>query len=188
MRVKHAAITLEFAAVALLASIVPRSSSAADTPAQTQPTPVAPAAPSAAAPSTGTKPIEGKPKIPPMAPSMTVMDAAGGRGILGRAVKGADGKDMGRIVDVIVDTSGKVRAAVIDFGGFLGVGSRKIAVDWNALHFGRAVKRGDDVGLELTRDQLKAAPEYKEGKPLVVIGASGDLKSLGFSAPATQGK
>ena len=42
---------------------------------------------------------------------------------------------MGRIVDVLVDRSGQVRAAIIDFGGFLGVGSRKIAVDWNALHF-----------------------------------------------------
>ncbi len=179
MRVKHFAITLGFGLVVLPAATIPRSSSAADTPpSQTQPTPPVPAEPSK----------QTKPKIPPMAPSMTVMDAAGARGILGRAVKGADGKDMGRIVDVIVDTSGKVRAAVIDFGGFLGVGSRKIAVDWNALHFGRAVKRGDDVGLELTRDQIKAAPEYKEGKPLVVIGASGDLKSLGFSAPAIQGK
>ena len=43
---------------------------------------------------------------------------------------------MGRIVDVIVDRTGTVRAAVIDFGGFLGVGSRKIVVDWSALHFG----------------------------------------------------
>jgi len=40
---------------------------------------------------------------------------------------------MGRIVDVIVDLAGVVRAAVIDFGGFLGVGSRKIVVDWNAF-------------------------------------------------------
>ena len=42
---------------------------------------------------------------------------------------------MGRIVDVLVDRRGQVRAAIIDFGGFLGVGSRKIAVDWSALHF-----------------------------------------------------
>ena len=42
---------------------------------------------------------------------------------------------MGRVVDIVVDSAGQVRAAVIDFGGFLGVGSRKIAVDWNALHF-----------------------------------------------------
>ncbi|HEX5509867.1 MAG TPA: PRC-barrel domain-containing protein [Pseudolabrys sp.] len=153
---------------------VPRLVLAADTPAAVQP--IAPKAPASS--------TQTKPKMPPMAPSVTVMDAAGASGILGRAVKGADGKNMGRIVDVIVDTSGKVRAAVIDFGGFLGVGSRKIAVDWNALHFSGAVKRGDDVRLELTRDQIKAAPEYKEGKPLVVIGASGDLRSLGISTPA----
>jgi hypothetical protein len=119
---------------------------------------------------------------------VTVIDASAARGILGRAVQGADGNDMGRIVDVIVDPAGQVRAAVIDFGGFLGVGSRKIAVDWNALYFGRAVKHGDDVNLELTRDQLKAAPEYKEGKPLVVLGASGDLKPLNFPASTTPEK
>ena len=42
---------------------------------------------------------------------------------------------MGQIIDVIVKRDGQVRAAVIDFGGFLGVGSRKIAVDWSALSF-----------------------------------------------------
>ena len=46
-------------------------------------------------------------------------------------------ENMGRIVDVIVDQAGTARAAIIDFGGFLGVGSRKIAVDWNALRFRR---------------------------------------------------
>src|SRR6266849_2785320 len=43
--------------------------------------------------------------------------------------------------DVLVDRSGIVRAAVIDFGGFLGVGSRKIVVDWNALHFGQIANK-----------------------------------------------
>ncbi len=48
---------------------------------------------------------------------------------------------MGHIVDVIVDRAGAVRAAVIDFGGFLGVGSRKIVVDWSALHFGQIANK-----------------------------------------------
>ena len=55
--------------------------------------------------------------------------------MLGREVRSAADENMGRIVDVIVDRAGQVRAAIIDFGGFLGVGSRKIVVDWNALHF-----------------------------------------------------
>jgi len=82
-------------------------------------------------------------------------------GILGRNVLGTDGQDMGRIIDVVVDQSGQPRAAVIDFGGFLGVGSRKIAVDWNLLHFtpGDLTK---PITLDLTPDQIKAAPEYKE--------------------------
>src|SRR5271157_44825 len=53
--------------------------------------------------------------------------------ILGCAVHDPDGKVIGRLIDVLVDSAGQPSAAVIDFGGFLGVGSRKVAVAWNAL-------------------------------------------------------
>jgi hypothetical protein len=96
--------------------------------------------------------------------------------VLGRDVRSPADEDMGHIVDVIVDRSGKVRAAVIDFGGFLGVGSRKIVVDWNALRFGGVNDKSDSITLELTKDQVRAAPEYKEDQPIVVLGASGILQ------------
>ncbi|HEY1723370.1 MAG TPA: PRC-barrel domain-containing protein [Magnetospirillaceae bacterium] len=99
------------------------------------------------------------------------------QGILGKKVLSGDGKDMGQIVNVIVDHAGQPRAVVVDFGGFLGVGSRKIAVDWNALHFAPQGKT-DQVTLDVTPDQLKAAPEYQEGKPVVVIGPSGGTLPL----------
>jgi hypothetical protein len=76
-----------------------------------------------------------KEAVPP--PSVTIIRAADAHGVFGRDVRSPTDEDMGRIVDVIVDRAGVVRAAVIDFGGFLGVGSRKIVVDLNALHFGR---------------------------------------------------
>jgi sporulation protein YlmC with PRC-barrel domain len=88
--------------------------------------------------------------------------------VLGRQVRSIAGEDIGRVVNVVVDRGGQVRAAIIDFGGFLGVGNRKIAVDWNALRFPTA----DHITLDLTRDQVKAAPEYKDGRPLVVIGTT----------------
>jgi PRC-barrel domain protein len=124
-------------------------------------------------------------EAPPAAPesSATIIDGSAVRGILGRNVQGADGKVMGRVVDIIVGPTGQVRAAIIDFGGFLGVGSRKIAVDWNALHFHDAFKGGGDLKLELTQDQLAPAPEYKEGKPVVVIGSTGALAPLDFPTP-----
>jgi hypothetical protein len=119
-------------------------------------------------------------KEPAPPPSVTIIGASEARGVLGRDVRGPAGEDMGRIVDVIVDRQGTVRAAVIDFGGFLGVGSRKIVVDWNALHFGRIANKGDSVTLQLTKEQVMAAPEYKEDTPIVVLGAAGSLQPWQF--------
>ena len=90
--------------------------------------------------------------------------------VLGAAVQSSTGENMGHIVQVLVDQTSTVRAAVIDFGGFLGVGSRKVVVDWGALHF--APEDQQHITLNLTRDQVKAAPEYRPGKAVVVLGAA----------------
>jgi hypothetical protein len=113
---------------------------------------------------------------PPAA--VTILNDHEVEGILGRDVVSNADENMGRIVDVLVDRSGQVRAAIIDFGGFLGVGSRKIAVDWNALHFPPPAKSDAKITLDLTRDQVKAAPEYQEGKRVVVLGPLGKLEPL----------
>jgi PRC-barrel domain len=139
-----------------------------------------PAANSAAPPAPPTPPPANStaPPAPAATPELTVLNKHEVEGILGRDVRSAADEDMGRIVDVLVDRTGQVRAAIIDFGGFLGVGSRKIAVDWNALHFPQPGKPGAHIWLELTRDQVNSAPEYKDGKPVVVLGALGKLEPL----------
>jgi hypothetical protein len=81
--------------------------------------------------------------------------------ILGQKVADPDGKDIGRLVDVLVGDQGQPQAAVIDFGGFMGVGNRKIAVEWSALHFAPSDAK-HPITLDLTQDQIKAAPEYKD--------------------------
>ena len=111
-------------------------------------------------------------------PSVTIIAPREAHGVLGRDVRSPTDEDMGHIVDIVVDRTGTVRAAVIDFGGFLGVGSRKIVVDWNALHFGRVNNKTDSITLELSKAQVAAAPEYKEDKPIVVLGAAGSLSPL----------
>ena len=89
--------------------------------------------------------------------------------VLGKDVLSATGENMGRIVDLLIDHSGQPCAAIIDFGGFLGVGTRKIAIDWRALRFDLGEKK-NVIALDLGRDQLKAAPEYKESdKPIAVV-------------------
>lgn len=136
--------------------------------AQNEPQSAPPAAAKEAAPPPSTKE-----PVPP--PSVTVIAPREAHGVLGRDVRSPADEDMGRIVDVIVDRTGTVRAAVIDFGGFLGVGSRKIVVDWSALRFGHVADKKDNIMLELTKAQVAAAPEYKEDTPIVVLGAAGNL-------------
>jgi hypothetical protein len=126
------------------------------------------------------EPAKEQTKEPAPPPSVTIIAPKEAHGVLGRDVRSPNDEDMGRIVDVIVDRAGVVRAAVIDFGGFLGVGSRKIVVDWSALHFGQVANKGDRITLELTKEQVNAAPEYKEDTPIVVLGAAGSLKPWQF--------
>jgi PRC-barrel domain protein len=88
--------------------------------------------------------------------------------ILGKEVHSPSGQAMGRIVDLLVDETGRPQAAIIDFGGFLGVGIRKIALDWHTLRFDQNGKK-DAVVADLDRDQIKAAPEYKDSHDVVAI-------------------
>jgi len=95
--------------------------------------------------------------------------------ILGKDVVSATGEKMGPVVDVLFDEAGKPRAAVIDFGGFLGVGTRKIAIDWGALRFDMGDKK-NVIALDIGRKQLETAPEYKgsdQPVPVVTLPRSG---------------
>jgi hypothetical protein len=163
------------------------SSPAPNAPAPGPTDPAAPTAPPAPAPSApATPPAAATPAPTPTPPpppspdptSVTVIGSKEVQGILGNEVRSVNNESMGRIADVIVDGEGKPRAVIIDFGGFLGVGSRKIAVDWKALHFVPGASKRYSIALELTKEQVKAAPEYKEGQPIVILGASGSLEPI----------
>lgn len=134
-------------------------------PAQAPPTPVQPAPQPPAAPPA--------PPMPPRAggtPAL-VVDTQDFESIMGKNVRSAADEEMGRVVDVIVGAQGEARAAVIDFGGFLGVGSRKVAVDWKAIQFATGGKVGR-ITLALTRAQVRLSPEFKSGEPIVILGAT----------------
>jgi hypothetical protein len=122
-----------------------------------------------------------KPEAPKPAPERVVHEQP--TTVLGQAVHGADGANLGRIVDILVDQAGKPLAAVIDFGGFMGLGNRKIAVAWSDLHFD-PTSASKPVTLALTLDQLKAAPEYKGAEPQMKVVGTPHPKPADTPAPA----
>jgi PRC-barrel domain len=87
--------------------------------------------------------------------------------VLGREVRTRVEGDVGRIIDVLVDRQGRARAAVIEFGGFLGIGVRKIAVEWPALRFESAGSQAPVI-VDITRNEMRLAPEYKASELRVV--------------------
>jgi CBS domain-containing protein len=86
--------------------------------------------------------------------------------ILGKDVATLREGESGRVVDVLIDGHGRVRAAVVEFGGFLGIGTRKVAVDWAAFRF-----TSRSIWVDVTREQLRTAAEYKASEPPFIIQA-----------------
>jgi hypothetical protein len=88
--------------------------------------------------------------------------------ILGREVTNREG-DGGRVIDVLVDLDGRSGAVVVEFGGFMGIGSRKVAVEWSALHFTREGNRSL-LTIDISRERIKDTPEYKPNEQPTVLG------------------
>ena len=117
-------------------------------------------------------PPTSKPETPPPAPPAAAAAPVDGidakarplegavESVLGKKVQGEKGDDLGRVVDVLADEGGRVRAAVIEFGGFLGVGNRRIAVDWSLLRF-HPEDEDHALVLSVSVKTLQSVPEYK---------------------------
>ena len=125
---------------------------------------------------------------PPPAARGLIPDGAALR-VLGRDVKGPSGEVVAQVVNVLVDGSGRPLAAILDYGGFMGVGRRRIAVAWRALGFAPgATPRpagGGIITLALSRDQLKGFPDHKDGEPVVLAAPAPSSDSA--PAPGSRG-
>jgi hypothetical protein len=97
------------------------------------------------------------------------------KSVLGKELV-VSGRNAGRIIDILTDEAGRVRAVVVDYGGFLGVGSRKIAVAWSDLRFDPDGSKAE-VMTDLSPERLGMAPEVKTGQPVVVVSGRNRVDS-----------
>ena len=78
--------------------------------------------------------------------------------LIGTKVEGVDGKNLGSIKDLVVNPeNGDIQYAVLDFGGFAGIGDKYFAVPWEALQIDQDKKR---LALDLHKKDLKDAPGF----------------------------
>jgi sporulation protein YlmC with PRC-barrel domain len=89
-----------------------------------------------------------------MQPETTMLETSK---VPGTSVYGPSREEIGEVDDLIVDTvTGKVRYAILSFGGFLGLGKSSYVIPWTSLKWD-TVLNGYVTGV--TEEQLKASPD-----------------------------
>jgi hypothetical protein len=96
-------------------------------------------------------------------------------------VRGPDNASIGSVNDLLFDGTGKVVGVVIGVGGFLGIGTKNVAIDMGAFNVVQADSGSNDVNntsaandpsnvklkVAWTKDQLRDAPDFQYYKPPV---------------------
>jgi hypothetical protein len=116
----------------------------------------------------------------------------------GTDVLGPDNTSIGSVNDLLFDGTGKIIGMVIGVGGFLGIGTKNVAIDmsaFNAVPADSGSKDGnnaptgsanDPTNVKLkvawTKDQLKDAPDFQYYKSPARTGATPSPATTG-SAP-----
>ena len=84
--------------------------------------------------------------------------------IEGASVYDANDRVVGRIGQVLLESDGKVSGAVVDVGGFLGIGARPVMISFGEMQILANADRSEmRIFIGDTEDQLRQRPEYVEG-------------------------
>ncbi len=76
---------------------------------------------------------------------------------IGKEVFGPEDQSIGEISDLIMQDDGKTRAALIDVGGFLGVGEKTVAIPFNEIQVLRGAEEGagERLVVAMSKEQLE---------------------------------
>lgn len=82
--------------------------------------------------------------------------------LTGAAAYDANDEWIGEVSELLLTDEGKVKSAVIDVGGFLGLGEKPVELDLSKIDILRADDGSDlRVYIPMTEDELKAMPDYE---------------------------
>ncbi len=78
-----------------------------------------------------------------------------------KSVYNAAGQSIGDLNDILIDKDGKIAAIVVGVGGFLGLGEKNVAVDFDQLKQHGNVS-GDRITLGMSEQDLRNAPTFQK--------------------------
>jgi len=81
--------------------------------------------------------------------------------LVGSKAVGADGQAIGKVDDLLLDRDQKMVAVIVSVGGFLGMGSKSVALPASRVDISQAYGDERVVKVDATKDELIAAPAFK---------------------------
>jgi sporulation protein YlmC with PRC-barrel domain len=114
-----------------------------------------------------------------------------GSKLMGTDVIGPNNEQIGDVSDVLIDKSGRIDALVVGVGGFLGIGTKDVALPMSSFSVVPANSQGnntssDQLRLSMTKDQLQQHAEFKTLADTTT--GSGPANSGGNAGPASPGR
>jgi uncharacterized protein YrrD len=102
-------------------------------------------------------------------------------------VLGADNQKVGDVTDLLFDKDGKVDAYIVSVGGFLGVGSKEVALAPSAFQVVPGDnKSSDKLKISMTKDQLQQAANFEPyNSTRTTTGAGAGMNSRNTDSPAS---
>lgn len=92
--------------------------------------------------------------------------------IVGKTIVSRQGEEIGEVNDVVTDPTSGQKFAVVDVGGFLGVGQKSIVIGLDELQMS-TTGGGDRLQSDLTREELQTKTEYAPEDYKSLTGKSG---------------
>jgi len=84
--------------------------------------------------------------------------------VVGLDIYNSQNDDIGKVQDIAFDASKKVTGYILSVGGFLGMGTRYVTVNPDAVMVSYdAQNKVWKATMNATKDELKSAPEFKYG-------------------------
>ncbi len=80
--------------------------------------------------------------------------------LIGAEVNTTGDESVGSVNDLIIDQDGKVVAVVVGVGGFLGMGEKNVAINWDQIQMSGIGEQ--KLRIDQTRESLTSAPEFQK--------------------------
>jgi sporulation protein YlmC with PRC-barrel domain len=83
--------------------------------------------------------------------------------VIGMKVVNNNNDRVGKIGELVLNQDGTVHGVVVDVGGFLGMGTHRVLLDWKQLAMNDQ-NGGTVASVDMSKDALKQLPEYSASK------------------------